>query len=108
MGERGRRRFPRITLAAVARQEGETEIYVFQRVALDEAAHAERQAALLGRDAPEAEAVLGLHGAGPVRDVAARRVQVADAAVADEAQPVRLVHELQDEGCIFRYELAQP
>src|SRR6185503_17023523 len=79
MGQRALRRLPGVASPAVARQESEADIHVFQGVALDEAAHAEGGTVCPRLHAPEAETVLRLHGARALFDVVACRVQVPDA-----------------------------
>src|SRR6185369_1283591 len=98
----------RVAAATVAGEERESQIGVRQRVAADEAAHAERLAGLSQRHRPEPVAVLYIARGGPARDVAAGVLERVHVAIADEAQPGGLVQELEDERRVLGRQLAQP
>jgi hypothetical protein len=100
-------RFERIALRPVFGEEGKADVRIWKRIALKQAAHAERHAVGLAFDAHEAVSVARVAGDGSVGNVLARVVEGPHAAVADVAQERGLVDEPEDEFAIVSGELAE-
>ena len=96
----------RVSLAPVRGQQGEADVDVRERVALQKPAEADPGPVglLLRHVEPEAEPLVARDRA--VENVCARVVERAHALVADEAQPRRLVQEAENELGIVDGDLA--
>jgi len=109
------RRFVRIPLAAEFRKVREAEVDVRQRLALDQPAYPygiatvpDGSAAVAKLHEVEAEAEPCVHVDRPLREIVAGVVLGADAFVADELEPRRIVDEPQDERRVVENEPAEP
>ena len=91
------RGFERVALRPVRGEEGKADVRVGQGVAFQHAAHAEGLAVGLAHDAHEPVAVARIAGDRAVRDIPARGVEVAHAAIADVMKEGRLVQQAQHE-----------
>ena len=78
-----------------------------RRVPLQDSAHANGSSVGLAHDTQQSVAVARVAGNGAVRDVPARVLDRADAAVADVAQERRLIHEAQHEIGVVVHEFVQ-
>ena len=84
------------------RQEGEADVDVRQRVALDQAAQSKRQRVAAPLDQEQAEAVVRIQPLRSFGDVAMCALEVAHATVTNEPQPGGLIDEAQNERRVFR------
>src|SRR5262249_23025367 len=101
-------RFERVALFPVRGKKREAEIGMRKRVALKNAAHADRFARFDQLDEIEAEPEARVAGNRAVCNVPARVLERTHTAVADVLDERRLVEQRQDEGRVFRREVAQP
>ena len=102
--ENGVRRFQRESLPPGCRQKGVADIDVIQPRAADQTAHSDRRLLAVTLDRVEAKAMLLVHCQRTLSQVTTGVGFSSHGLVSDEAQPVGIIQQLDDEGSIIERE----